>query len=75
MAEFAELPSPADARMIRIEAGLSQAELAIRIRCSTMTVNRYEMGRTVLNELISHRYAVVLNELQNTPPAWLAVER
>lgn len=70
MAGTNDLPSPADARMIRIEAGLSQAELAQRIHCSTMTVNRYEKGRTVLNDLIGHRYGVVLHELQNTPPAW-----
>lgn len=70
MTEFADLPSPADARMIRIEAGLSQAELAQRIRCSTMTVNRYEGGRTTLNALISHRYAAIMTELQRTPPAW-----
>lgn len=67
-----QLPTPAIARTIRLEAGLFQEALARRVRCSTKSVNAWESGKTTPSGLLGLRYSQVLRELAAAPPAWWA---
>ncbi|WP_169798617.1 helix-turn-helix domain-containing protein [Cellulomonas iranensis] len=65
-----QLPPPAVARQIRIEAGLSRENLAQRIPCSAASVRRWEEGESSPNGLLRERYVSELRRLRAQPPAW-----
>lgn len=59
-----ELPSPEEARTIRLRAGLSQEKLAQRIGCSLKSVNAWELGHVTPSDLLGMRYLEELNALR-----------
>jgi DNA-binding XRE family transcriptional regulator len=60
----ARLPSPARARLIRIEAGVTQQRLADELDVIRITVARWENGSREPRGELRRRYAALLRELE-----------
>ena len=59
------LPSPAVARLIREEAGVTQEALAAEVGVHRVTLARWEAGACVPRGAFRARYARVLEQLRN----------
>ena len=57
------LPTPALARAIRCEAGVTQQQLADELGVHVVTVARWEAGTRVPRGTLRARYALLLNAL------------
>jgi transcriptional regulator with XRE-family HTH domain len=58
------LPDPATRRLIRVTAGVSQAELAAAIGVRGASLSRWETGRRHPRGQVRDRYAHALEELR-----------
>jgi transcriptional regulator with XRE-family HTH domain len=62
--QVVRLPSPARARLIRKDAGVTQERLAAELGVIRETVARWEMGTRQPRGELRDRYAVLLRELE-----------
>lgn len=63
LAQTKRRPSPAVARALRLEAGLTQAIVAEAIGVSRITMTRFELGHQALRPETAERLAQLLAEL------------
>ncbi len=63
------LPSPADARAIRVAAGATQAEVAQEVGVSASAVAAWEAGVAHPRAATAERYRTVLDALAKLAPA------
>lgn len=60
---LAVLPTPAIARRLRVEAGLSQEALAAQVPCSSKALAHWEAGRCSPNDLMRVKYLRALRRV------------
>lgn len=58
------LPEAAELRAIRLQAGLTQEELAQELGCSRIAIGRYETGRRRPQGALAERYGRILRLLK-----------
>jgi len=63
------LPSPVERRLLRMRAGLSQADVAASLGTTTAAVSRYESGDREPRRAILDKYLDVLDRLANEKTA------
>jgi DNA-binding transcriptional regulator YiaG len=59
------LPSPVERRLLRMRAGLSQADIAASLGTTAAAVSRYESGDRAPRPAILDKYLNVLDRLAN----------
>jgi transcriptional regulator with XRE-family HTH domain len=62
-------PSPAERRLLRLRAGLTQADVAVSLGTTTAAVSRYESGDREPRGAILDAYLTVLERLANANTA------
>jgi len=63
------LPSPVERRLLRMRAGLTQADVAGCLGTTTAAVSRYESGDRSPRGPIIDRYLDILDRLTDAKPA------
>ena len=63
------LPSPVERRLLRMRAGLTQADVAGCLETTTAAVSRYESGDRSPRGPIIDRYLDILDRLTDAKPA------
>ena len=58
-------PSPAERRLLRLRAGLTQADVAASLGTTTAAVSRYESGDREPRRAILDKYLDILERLAN----------
>lgn len=62
-------PLPVERRLLRMRAGLTQAEIAAAIGASPASISRYESGKREPSAAARERYCQVLDRLAREPIA------